>query len=45
VSPVPIATLPTGAPGQTTFDWAVPAWSINVLEFDLGGWAPRRDKV
>ena len=35
VSPAPITGLPSN-PG-TTFSWAVPAYSINVLQFNMGG--------
>ncbi|KAK5038350.1 hypothetical protein LTS07_001820 [Exophiala sideris] len=37
VSPAPIMNLPAIAAGQTAFNWAVPPWSINVLEFQMGG--------
>ncbi|KAK5258904.1 hypothetical protein LTR20_005855 [Exophiala xenobiotica] len=43
VSPAPITNLPTAAAGAgqaegettSTFNWAVPPWSINVLEFRM----------
>ncbi|OAP61974.1 hypothetical protein AYL99_04177 [Fonsecaea erecta] len=35
VSPAPIVDLPVSSWNQTTFDWAVPAWSINVLQFAI----------
>ncbi|KAK6373358.1 hypothetical protein LTS17_008378 [Exophiala oligosperma] len=35
VSSAPITDLPAASAGQTTFTWAVPPWSINVLEFQM----------
>ncbi|KIW13501.1 hypothetical protein PV08_08689 [Exophiala spinifera] len=35
VSLAPITDLPAASAGETTFTWAVPPWSVNVLEFQM----------